>query len=91
MRGPLHVGKLDHQGRLNAVVPGSLVHIVDQLSHRRFLVDTGASYSIFPHTSAATPSGPRLRWAAGQLIPCWGERLLICLSKEDDYFLGLFY
>jgi hypothetical protein len=72
--GPLNVGKLDRQGRLNAVVPGSLVHIVNQLSNRRFLVDTGASYSIFPHTSAATPSGPRLRGAAGQLIPCWGEK-----------------
>jgi hypothetical protein len=68
------VGKLDRQGRLNAVVPGSLVHIVDQLSNRRFLVDTGASYSIFPHTSSAAPSGPRLRGAAGQLIPCWGEK-----------------
>ena len=74
MCGPLHVGKLDRQGRLNAVVPGSLVHIVDQLSNRRFLVDTGASYSIFPHTSSAAPSGPKLRGAAGQLIPCWGEK-----------------
>jgi len=72
--GPLHVGKLDRQGRLNAVVPGSLVHIVDQLSSRRFLVDTGASYSIFPHSSSAAPSGPKLRGAAGQLIPCWGEK-----------------
>jgi hypothetical protein len=72
--GPLHVGKLDRQGRLNAVVPGSLVHIVDQTSNRRFLVDTGASYSIFPHTSSAAPSGPKLRGAAGQLIPCWGEK-----------------
>jgi hypothetical protein len=89
VRGPLHVGKLDRQGRLNAVVPGSLVHIVDQLSNRHFLVDTGASYSIFPHTSAAAPSGPRMRGAASQLIPCWVKRLLVCLSKEDD-FLGLF-
>ncbi|MFN9909164.1 MAG: hypothetical protein ACK56F_24100, partial [bacterium] len=72
--GPLHVGNLDRQGRLNAVVPGSLVHIVNQLSNRRFLVDTGASYSIFPHTSSAAPSGPKLRGAAGQLIPCWGEK-----------------
>jgi hypothetical protein len=37
-------------------------------------VDTGASYSIFPHTSSAAPSGPKLRGAAGQLIPCWGEK-----------------
>ncbi|MFO0000426.1 MAG: hypothetical protein ACK559_04800, partial [bacterium] len=52
---------------LNNVVPGSLVHIVDQLSNRRFLVETSASYSIFPHTSSAAPSGPKLRGAAGQL------------------------
>jgi hypothetical protein len=77
VRGPLHVGKLDRQGRLNAV-PGSLVHIVDQLSNsnRRFLINTGASYSIFPHHSSATPSGPSLRGAAGQPFPCWGKRTL---------------
>ncbi len=33
-------------GRLNTVVPCSLLNIVDQLSNRRFLVDTRASYSI---------------------------------------------
>jgi hypothetical protein len=70
------MGKLDLQGCLNTLVPGSFVHIVDQLSNRRFLVDTCASYTIFPHTSTATPSGPRLRGAAGQLIPCWGEKTL---------------
>jgi hypothetical protein len=53
---------------LNAVVPGQLVHIVDQLTGRRFLIDTGASYSIFPHRSTSPPSGPR--------IPCWGERVV---------------
>jgi hypothetical protein len=35
--------------------------IVEQLSNMRFLVDTGASYSIFPHQSSSPPSGPRLR------------------------------
>jgi hypothetical protein len=87
--GPLHVGKLDRQGRLNDVVPGSLVHIVDQLSNRRFLVDTGVSYSIFPHTSAATPSGPKLRGAAGQLIPCWGEKTFD-LSFQGRHFSWTF-
>jgi hypothetical protein len=43
----LHMGKLGRQGRLNAVVPGSLVHIVDQLSNRRFLVDTGTTTPSF--------------------------------------------
>jgi hypothetical protein len=89
VRAALHVGKLGHQGRLNAVIPGSLVHIVDQLSNRRFLVDTGAIFSIFPHSSAATPSGPKLRGAAGQLIPCWGERTLN-LSFQGKHFTWTF-
>ncbi len=89
MCAALHVGKLGRQGRLNAVAPGSLVHIVDQLSNRRFLVDTSASYSIFPHSSAATPSGPKLRGAAGQLIPCWGEKTMN-LSFQGKHFTWTF-
>ncbi len=27
LRGPLHVGKLDRKGCLNAIIPGPLVHI----------------------------------------------------------------
>jgi hypothetical protein len=74
VRRPLLVGKLGCQGRLNAVVPGSLVHLVDQLSNRHFLVDTGASFSIFPHQSSSPPSWLHLRGAASQPIPCWGEK-----------------
>jgi hypothetical protein len=89
MRAALHMGKLGRQGRLNAVVPGSLVHIMDQLSNRRFRVDTGASYSIFPHTPAATPSGHKLRGEVGQLIPCWGEKTLD-LSFQGRHFSWTF-
>jgi hypothetical protein len=89
VRATLHVGKLGHQGRLNNVVPGSLVHIVDQLSNRRFLMDTGASDSIFLHSSAAPPSGHKLRGAAGQLIPCWGEKT-INLSFQGKPFTWTF-
>jgi hypothetical protein len=49
---------------------------VDQISKRGFLVDTGASFSIFPHRSSATPSGPSLFGPAGKIIPCWGETTL---------------
>ncbi len=62
---------------------------MDQLSNRRFLVDTSASYSIFPHSSAAPPSGPKLRGAAGQLIPCWGEKT-INLSFQGKPFTWTF-
>ncbi len=55
---------------VNAVTPGSLVFVKDDISNRRFLCDTGASYSIFPHHSDTPPwTGP-----GGQRIPCWGEQ-----------------
>ncbi len=57
-------GKLVAQGCLNAVTPGQLVHIVDQLMGRRFLINIGASYSIFPHRSTSPPSGPLLTAAS---------------------------
>ncbi len=41
---------------------------------RHFLIDTGASYSIFPYRSTLPPSGLLLTGASGQRIPCWGER-----------------
>jgi hypothetical protein len=69
-------GKLAYRGFLNAVTPGRLVHVLDQISNRRFLVDTGASYSIFPHRSSAPSSGPRLSGPSGSHIPCWGEKEL---------------
>jgi hypothetical protein len=69
-------GKLVRRGRINAVAPGRLVHIVDESTQRRFLVDTGAAYSIFPFSSSGKQSGPRLTGADGFHIPCWGERRL---------------
>ncbi len=47
---------------------------MDQLTGRRFLIDTGMSYSIFPHRSTSPPSGPLLTGVSGQRIPCWGKR-----------------
>jgi hypothetical protein len=64
------------RGRINAVAPGRLVHIVDESTQRRFLVDTGAAYSIFPFSSTGKQSGPRLTGADGLHIPCWVERRL---------------
>jgi hypothetical protein len=53
-----------------------LVHVTDQVTSRRFLVDTGAAFSIFPHQSTAIPNGPLLSSPAGRNIPCWDERRL---------------
>ncbi len=83
MRGPLLlVGKLGGLGRLNAVAAGQQIHMLDQVSNRRFLVDTGASYSILPYVSSLPALGPKLYGPAGQPIPCWGE-LLVHLRFQD--------
>jgi hypothetical protein len=63
-------------GQLNAVVPGQLLHLTDSLTGRHFLVDTGASFSIFPHLSSDPGSGPAFRSPSGEAIPCWGEKKL---------------
>ncbi len=70
----MQLGKLAVRGLVNAVSPGQLVHIMDQFSRRRFLVDTGAAFSVFPFSSTSPPCGPALSGAAGQPIPCWGEK-----------------
>ncbi len=66
MHSPMILWKLGCQGRLDAVVPGSLVHLVDQLSIRRFLVNTGASSSTVIISSVRTAPQGR-SWSA---IPC---------------------
>jgi hypothetical protein len=66
-------GKLVRRGWINAIASGRLVHIVDECSQRRFLVDTEAAYSIFPFSSSGKQSGPRLMGVDGLHIPCWGE------------------
>jgi hypothetical protein len=77
VRGPLHlVRKLGGPGRLNAVAAGQLIHMLDQISNRCFLMDTGASYSILPHRSSLPASGPKVFGPAGQPVPCWGDRLV---------------
>ena len=57
-------------------VGGSLIYLRDKLTNRDFLVDTGASRSVFPHQSSAPPSGPRLLMADGRPAAAWGSRIL---------------
>jgi hypothetical protein len=73
MRGPLLLdGKLGRRsGHLNVL--GGLVYLQDRTTEQRFLVDTGAAVSVFPHRSAAAPSGPPVTGADGRSIPSWGS------------------
>ena len=75
LRVPLWLaGKLGVRGLVNAVAPCQLVYITDQLSQRRFLVDTGAAYSILPHHSSGQPTGPLLAGPDGHPLACWGDK-----------------
>jgi hypothetical protein len=66
------VGKLEITGRLNAVAPRLLIYINDQLTGRRFLVETGAAFSILPHHSSDPATGQGLTGPSGSPIRCWG-------------------
>jgi hypothetical protein len=44
------------------------------VSNKKFLIDTGSSFSILPFSSSARQSGPVLRAADGRRICCWGHR-----------------
>jgi hypothetical protein len=59
--------------------------MLDQVSNRHFLVDTGASYSILPHVSSLPASCPKLYGPAGQPLPCWGERLVQLRFQDLDF------
>jgi hypothetical protein len=69
-------GKLTTPAQLNTIAAGMLVHITDQLTGRRYLVDTGASFSLVPHQSRAPTCEPRLVGPNGAAINCWGETTL---------------
>jgi hypothetical protein len=84
--GSLHlVRKLGGSGRLNAVATVQLIHMLDQISNRRFLVDNNASYSILPNRSSLPAVGPKLFGPACQLIPCWRDRLGQLRFQDQDF------
>jgi hypothetical protein len=77
--------KLRGQERVNAVVPGHLLHLTDDISHQRCLGDTGAAYSVFPHSSTGAAAGPSLCGLSGRPIHCWGKKR-IQLSYSGQRF-----
>ena len=52
--------------------PGRLGLLKDDISGVTYLVDSGAVYSVLPHSSDDPPSGPHIAAADGSPIPCWG-------------------
>ncbi len=68
-------GKLGRRGVVLAIRPGRLFFVMDSLSNRRYLVETGSAFSIMPWRSSTPPTVPGLSGADGRRIPCWGEQL----------------
>ena len=71
-------GKRDaRQEKLNALPAGKLIYLQDDLTSRRFLVDSGASVSVFPY-HGPPPKSPslRLQTADGSHMSCNGERII---------------
>jgi hypothetical protein len=50
----MQLGKLTSQGHLNANFFEPLVHVKDQQTKQHFVVDIGASFSVFPLLSSST-------------------------------------
>ena len=55
------------------------------MSNRRFLVDTGAAYSVLPHHSSSPSSGPQLCNANGGHIDSWGEQAATVRLGGQDF------
>jgi hypothetical protein len=70
----------------------NLIFLHDSQNNFKFLVDSGASISILPHSSSAPPKGPHLVGANGKLIPAWvRRRQTVCFAGhnfEFDFFLA---
>ena len=75
------VGKLEHKQEDAFSLPASstgssLIYLNYGLSNCRFLVDTGASISVFPSPTSPSSSGVWLLTADGSTLTCSGSRII---------------
>jgi hypothetical protein len=59
---------------LSVVRPRTLFYVTDSGTNKRFLVDSGSTFSILPFSSPLPQSGPRLTAANGRRNGCWGHK-----------------
>ena len=69
--------------------PSPLLYLRDSVSSHRFLVDTGAAISVFPHTSSKPSSNFDLVAANGSAIHSW-EKLHFILQFGQHRFVWPF-
>ncbi len=69
----------------------NLIFLKDSKNNFNFLVDSGASISILPHSSSAPPTGPHLVGANGDVVPVWAAaaRPLPLLTKISNLIFSL--
>jgi hypothetical protein len=65
----------------------NLKFLHDSQNNFKFLVDSGVSISILPHSSSAPPTGPHLVGANGKPIPAWGLcHRTVCFAGHNFEF-----
>jgi hypothetical protein len=65
----------------------NLIFLHDSQNNFKYLVDSGASISILPHSSSAPPTGPHLLGANSKPIPAWGlHRRSACFAGHNFEF-----
>ena len=68
-------------------VAPTLFYLHDDCSGLDFLVDSGASVSLYPHQSKEWSHGPRLKQADGSALPSWGRRRFeLCFGGRQFTF-----
>ena len=89
MDSPIHLACASVAPSLDKISSPSLLFIQDILSGRDFLVDSGASVSVFPGPSSSSVDGFRLLTADGSPMYCSGSRLIplrfSCGSRSKVY------
>jgi hypothetical protein len=78
---------------MSAFPTKNLIFLKDSKNNFNFLVDSGASISILPHSSSAPPTGPHIVGANGDIVPVWGRRRrqIVTFAGQDfefDFFLA---
>jgi hypothetical protein len=72
---------------MSSIPTKNLIFLHDSQNNFKFLVDSGASISILPHSSSALPTGPHLVGANGKPIPAWGLRCrTVCFAGHNFKF-----
>ena len=83
-------GKLGCWGGVNAIRPSSLLFLRDKVSGVQYLVDTGASISMFPGPSSPSATTPSMQSASGAPIATGGEKKIHLTFATSDSHLQSF-